>query len=487
MSLPRVYTDTTDAQPVRSAATDSTTAAIAIETLRGPVGIPTVSLNMTQWEANHGPRTGINIPAHNAAFVLFREGAARVVTSRVIGATPVAATANIAGATATSLTISAVSPGEWANGAAGGLAFDVDVAGSDVTLKLYLNGLLMAQVTAQTRADLVTAAAANATFAKYAALGLGADTTLPVATASNTNLAGGAADLTNVTPTQVRAAVTAITVAYGPLQVLAPGRTTAASLQAVAEGAQPLGRVLLGNIAAGQSAAAVISIAATLRALGTGATGLPRLIGLWAQDAVGPGPFPGSSITVPWSVVEAGILARVQRDAGHPNVAAAGTYGRSQWAQGVNAYWSEADADALTDAGVNVVEEYLGPRNATFISVDNPATSNWGDLAHSRVAMDFLFRARAIGREFQGRVLSADGIVQGDFGGRLRDVLEDYLKRSAIFGDSTTAYRVDVGPSVNTIDRIAAGEIWAEVGVRMSPHVDDVHVILARVPITQAV
>jgi hypothetical protein len=119
--------------------------------------------------------------------------------------------------------------------------------------------------------------------------------------------------------------------------------------------------------------------------------------------------------------------------------------------------------------------------------VDNPATSNWGDLAHSRVAMDFLFRARAIGREFQGRVLSADGIVQGDFGGRLRDVLEDYLKRSAIFGDSTTAYRVDVGPSVNTIDRIAAGEIWAEVGVRMSPHVDDVHVILARVPITQAV
>jgi hypothetical protein len=229
------------------------------------------------------------------------------------------------------------------------------------------------------------------------------------------------------------------------------------------------------------------SAAAMRAATGRGAAGISRLGGVWANHLTGPGLVPGGSRTVPATVIVAGLIARLQRADGHPNVAPFGDFGVPRWATAIADPFTAADAAALFDSGVNVFTDYLGtPRNRSFRTLELPGTSEWVDLAHTRTDRQMHAIAMDVGRGMGARVVNRDTIA--DFGSRLRLRLVDELyKRGALFGDTADqAVRVDT-ESVNDTTSIAEREVNAAVGVRMSEHAEFVRVELAKVPIGQEV
>src|SRR4051812_2096800 len=182
-------------------------------------------------------RTGVGIPGFDAIDVAFREGVPEVYLARLLGPAAVGASANLAGGTGTVLTIRAHEPGEWGNGAAGGLSYEGinGPAGSSERVVIIRRpgtpggpSELGRTTAVTTRADLQAALLRILKPAVGAGLldvTLGADTGLPTV-AGPTNLAGGLADVGSITSTHVRTALDLVNVDEGPMQVVTPGRDT---------------------------------------------------------------------------------------------------------------------------------------------------------------------------------------------------------------------------------------------------------------------
>jgi hypothetical protein len=481
--LPSTTVTSVDAPPVLSAVLDSTQAFVAVEMFRGPTA-PQKIVSPSQLAKTY-ERTGVGIPGFDVVDILIREGVPTVYVARVVGPGAVAASANLAGSSGTSLVVTAKEPGEWGNGTTGGLAVDTDVSGGLVTVKIYRNGAIVEQSPALgTRADIV---AWSLTTSKWVNITLGADTTLPVATGSATNLAGGNADLVNVTPTHVRQALDRFGADLGSGQVLIPGRTTVASSTEALEHCAARNRVALLESDDSLNATATAAVAAQLRALGSGAEGISRLGGLWAQRATGPGVTPGTTRSVPWTVQVAGLIAKREAIEGHPNVMPIEDFGVPVWATGLSREWSPADAELIHDAGCNVARMFLGrPRNISFDSLDDPDASLWSELSHSRVERVITVNAYDIGRKFAGRQIDGQGLLFNDFKSALKQILTELWQRGALYGETPAdAFVVDVGPTQNTTETIEAREVRAAIGIKLSPHALFVEIELSRVPLAQ--
>jgi hypothetical protein len=64
-----------------------------------------------------------------------------------------------------------------------------------------------------------------------------------------------------------------------------------------------------------------------------------------------------------------------------------------------------------------------------------------------------------------------------EFGGALKGMLLPFWTDGSLFGDSPDeAFTVDVGPAVNTDATMAAGELHAKLGVRLSPFAERVYI-----------
>jgi hypothetical protein len=68
------------------------------------------------------------------------------------------------------------------------------------------------------------------------------------------------------------------------------------------------------------------------------------------------------------------------------------------------------------------------------------------------------------------------------FGGDLTGMLVPYYEAGALFGSSVDdAFYVDVGPTINTLATIAAGELHALLALRMSPFAEYVVIDIVKV------
>ena len=66
-------------------------------------------------------------------------------------------------------------------------------------------------------------------------------------------------------------------------------------------------------------------------------------------------------------------------------------------------------------------------------------------------------------------------------------MLMTYYNAGALYGQNATdAFSINTGPAVNTPTLLAAGQLTAQVGVRLSPDAQLVQINLNAVPITQA-
>ena len=202
-----------------------------------------------------------------------------------------------------------------------------------------------------------------------------------------------------------------------------------------------------------------------------------------------PGLAAGTERVVPWSPIQAALCARVDA-AGNPNQAAAGRWGEPDYVTGLTQEFSAGDRETLLYAGVDTAATVYGAVQAygfRTLSDPNGPRREWRELNWARLDMAIKARSRAKGQDWLFSQLDGRGHTISAFGGVLTGVLMDFYDRDALFGDDPTqAFAVNVGPQVNTVDKIADGILSAVMPCRMSPHAELVQIVTVKVPVTVA-
>lgn len=283
------------------------------------------------------------------------------------------------------------------------------------------------------------------------------------------------------------AALALFTPDLGPGQVFAPGRVTAAQHVELAKHAALNNRVALHD---GVNSANV----ATLTTLATpGTTALQdRVASLWAPWLDVPNPIGAGTVEAPPSAIVAGIMARNDANGVSQNQPSGGVLGRSYIAQDAVVAFSDADRTTLNANGVNILRPMFGGVRIygyrTLADPNDLSESNYLLLSNARLYMAIQAVLEVVAERFVLREIDGQGLVIQEFGGALTGELLPFWLRGSLYGGSPDeAFRVDVGPNVNTEESIAAGELRANVALRMSPFAEEVILEIVKVKITEAV
>jgi hypothetical protein len=227
--------------------------------------------------------------------------------------------------------------------------------------------------------------------------------------------------------------------------------------------------------------AAPDATAAELEAVADGlsATVNARYGALFAPAAVCPGVTSAATRDVPFSALEAGIMAR--NDASYtPNVASAGANGQSRFAVDLTARFTERES--LNDSGVDIARIVYGGVRAYGYRTLASEDTGWHLLSNARLNMEIVAKAEEIGERYLFTQIDGRRVTISQFGADLSGMLVPYYEAGSLFGESVDdAFYVDVGPAVNTLESIAAGNLRAIVGLRMSPFAEFVVIEIVKV------
>lgn len=350
MSLPGRSTTTVDQPAPRGPRLRLATPFVIAELEHGGTE-PLLVNSLRDLQRQTGARTSDTADAHDWLDAHFQEGGVSAYVLPLRGPAAAVATHNVmdgAGSPAVALTVSAIEPGAYWNGAAGGLSVDIDVSSTNFEVKVYLDGTLVeTSGMVATGADAAAWAAASSNYVTITD-GPGVD---PVATGSAANLTGGADDFAGITTTEITAAATAFSAELGPGHYVLPGRTDTASILAVAAVADGRNRLVKADLTDTATVGTLTTAAATLRA-----SDYADIIDILAPRVTIPGLADGTSRTVPLSAIRSGIEGRNDQAGESPNQPAAGRWGITRYAIAVSQAWGDTDRETLNDAGVNIAK-----------------------------------------------------------------------------------------------------------------------------------
>jgi phage tail sheath protein FI len=445
-------------------------------TERGPSDEPLLCLSLAHYVEQFGERVNYGA-VYDALDVAFREGSSAIYVGRIVGPAPVVATDILPAAVGDSMTISAKSAGVWGN------EIDViaDATGAEFTLVVeYLGDVVEASPTLASVAEAI-AWAANSDFIVIEDEG-GGD---PID--GTANLAGGTDDNANATDASRQAALALFSKELGPGQVAAPGFTTSQAFIDLLTHAEANNRRALLD-------APDTAVVATLTTASTALRGSPkkteRYGAMLAPWAVVPGLSAGTTRLVPYSAVQLGLIARSEGEGNTPNKAAAGKRGRARYATGLSQPpWDKAERGTLNEAGVTVAR-LIRDTVTTYgnRSITTPLTdSDWRSFSASRLMMAIAAAADLVLEDYDFEQIDGKGFVfsklEGDLGGR---ACMPFYIADALYGSTPSeAFVVNTGPDVNTPQTIAAEEIHAQIGARVSPTGELLTVEVVKVPITE--
>ena len=503
MSRPGVEVYSSAAAPPLGVPTDTSVAFVVSEAQQGPTDAPSRLTSLDDYTNTYGARVP-GVEGYDACDAAFREGVTTIYYMRLADSAAKAATGD-ADAVATGNTFDAANAGAWGNGLevkvvatpGGGtqaaeaqsalLDFaDPAAAGDTFIASVYLGGKAV-----QTSQELATRRDLSNFLqqASYVTI-TGPDDDTPLE-AGDVTLAGGADGTLPVAAGDdaFATALDAMPKTLGPGQLLAPGRSDVDSHSLMLLHAQERNRYCLldGNPTDGVTE--LTSAAAALRGSEQDRYGM-----LWGPWAVIPGIAQGTQRTVPWSAIQAGLIARNDK-AGNPNQAAAGSWGSSLYALGLTQTFTESECEQLLYAGVCTARPVYNEIQAyAFRSLSSQSGSNyqWWQANWGRLAMAIVAQGERVGQSFVFSQLDGRGLTIAAFGGQLGAVCKEFLDDGALFtdpdanGDPTTAYRVNVGPAVNTLDSLSDGKLIAVLSVRMSPHAELVQIYIVKTDITVA-
>ena len=200
-----------------------------------------------------------------------------------------------------------------------------------------------------------------------------------------------------------------------------------------------------------------------------------------------PGPA-GAPVTVPYSGVQAALIARADAATGNPNEAAAGANGMHRGTLGLSQTYDDATRKSLNEQGVTLAKEKYGAiRTYGGRTAAGPADTNWLPFGNARVLMAIAHEADAVAENYVFRQIDGGRRLFAALETDLNGVCLRYFNLGALFGDSAEeAFDVDTGPQVNTLATIAAQEIHAVIRLRVSPFGEWVAIDVVKVPIQQA-
>lgn len=446
---------------------------------RGPLGASLVR-SPKDYEARYGPRSGGSLLS-DAVSTYFAEGGGVLYVSRAVGTGSAASSAAFGSMTAT-----AVSPGLWgdeltvAAEAPASLAERLRganplLAGDPIVITVaYQGSVLERSYTVASAADAVTWAQE---YSALISLAQGADNVVPVA-GTTVDLNGGA-DGAAVDQTALQAALDRLDFALGPGQVCAPGLTTSAVHEALLGHADSRKRCALLDL---PDDADPLALGAAVQAL-YGTQGV-RFASAWAPWAQCPGPA-GSVITVPYSALEAALIAVADKATGNPNEPAAGANGVSRYATGLSQTFSDEEREALNEAGVCMAKVVYGDvRSYGYRTAAGPDDTNWLWFGNSRVIMAVAHEADAAAENYVLRQIDGRRQLFAALETDLRGICLRYFTAGALYGETPEeAFSVDTGDQVNTTDTIKRGEVHAVIRLRVSPAAEWVVIAVVKVPV----
>lgn len=473
-----------DTPATRSAPTATDGAFWVGFTQKGPATEAIEVTSLDDFEDTYGTEESF-APLWFYAKMFFRFGGTRLTIGRVQGDAAAVATGNLfdqAGSTNPgdiALAVTSVDKSEWANG----LNVTVTVAGSDFTITVTHDTDTSVSESSGTLADRAAAVTWAAT-SEYIRLALGASNEDPRAQAASLTSGTddhGAADEDNWTA--ARALFEAEK--FGPGQVAAPGRTTDAAHLALFAHAAGFNRFALADA---PDTATVATLTAAADAIDAGGDG--RYGSLWAPWLLVNSDTPGSTRTIPPSVVMSAMLSRAdargtprsQPPAGDPDgIINTPVTGLSQDP------WDSGDRDDLEDAGVSIFlidnQQVAAWSNRT---VDQSGDPRWESASPMRVLMAMIARFRVIGKRYEHKRLDGKRHKIVEFGNELTAVCKDHYDADDLFGDTPReAYTVDVGPSVNTTTTIQDKRLLASIEVHNTDTVNNVRIELNRRLLTE--
>jgi len=454
---------------------------ICAEAQMGSVTAPTKLTSLDQFTTNYGARVA-GTYGYDAVDAALHEGVTSVYFMRLAdGATGAKADAKAVGGEGAEAV--AASPGTWGN------TLELVVAsasGGNFTGQVKLSGAIV-----QTTLPVATVEALSEALAAGQYLRLvKASKPTEAPKAGTVTLAGGTDGKVPITSNKVLPeALALIPPSLGPGQVLAPGKSDAeshAALLAHAAGTATAGvnRIALLDGASTDTETQLKAEAAALRG-----TVQDRYGALWAPWATIPGLAPGTSRSVPWSVIQAGICARNDA-AGNVNQAGGGSWGVSRYATGLLSTFTDAEREALLLAGVNTARSVYGViENYAFRTLVDPngVRGAWRELNHARTNMAIVAKSEEVGEEIIFSQLDGKGHTIAKFNGMLAGMLKGLYDDGALYGDEPAeAFTVNTGPAVNTPATLAEGTLKAVLAVRMSPHGELIYIEIVKVPITVA-
>jgi len=462
---PGVTVELVEDAPSGNAVLDSGQAFFIGVAQRGPSRAVRVT-SLSGYSRVFGDRAGASL-LYDSVNAYFTEGGAVLYVSRITGPDADTATGTLG-----VFTVDAASPGAWGNQVAVRLE---DAAATGGTGAVQLVVAYDSQDVE--RSPALTTPEALVTWAEtrsaYVALTY---TTGALAPAAAVTLAGGVDDNT-VDADSVKAALDRFTYELGPGQVAAPGLTTTMVADALFDHVDATRRVTLLDAPDSPDPLVVGAAATALEG-----TPQARYAAMFAPWAIYPGPAVATTVVVPYSAVQAGLIARLDAATQNPNLAAAGVNGITRGAVGLTQVWSDEQRQTLNEQGVTVaVTKYGTIRTYGARSAAGPAELNWMWFGGAREVMAVAHESDAIGENYVLRQIDGQGVLFTQLNAALKGMLLEHYGRGALYGATPEeAFNVNTGSSVNTPETIAAGEVHAVIRLKTSPTAEWVHIVIIK-------
>jgi hypothetical protein len=452
-----------NAPAVASRPTDTGKLFVLAQTERGTTTEAIVAKSMPELLAKCGGKISQSV-LRDAAEAAFQEGVSTMLFGRVVGATPVAASVELETAGKTkSIKVAAKNVGEWGNS----LKVQVKAGETEGFYRLVIteNG-----VPVEETPDLLSQAAAatwseTSTYVTVTVLGGSGNPAVVAAT----ELTGGTQDFTHVTTASWEAALALFPKDLGCGQIVAFGNTSSGVQIALEKHGEENNRTPLPdlpNIKAGETLAEyeakLITAASPLRTV-TGA----RRSAAYGPWAIIPGLAPGTTRVVPYSAIQAGMLALKDATAEPPpiNEPSAGENGQPRYATGLTAVFSRAQIEALTEGGVNAARVLPGGQIETYgnRTLVKPETEPaWEEVSAARLYMFVASRGEEILASFKWKQIDRARLLFN----RVAKELQGFLGSLGSMLDNDVTEAVDTGPGVNTDVTIKEKRIIADLTVQ---------------------
>lgn len=446
---------------------------------KGSVTEPIRAISLADAVDKVGERLAANPYLYDAVDCAFREGASVIYVGRAVGAESATASKEAVDAAGKkTLKFLAASPGEWGNS----IKVEITLSGGSITITVKEgSSTVETSPPLDTNSEAVEWAKAS-TYVEVE--DISAAESAGDAKTQSLTLSGGKDDVAGTGTAQIEDAFDLLTKDLGPGQVAAPGFTSEAVHKALLTHASATNRKALLDDPIESSASELISHVTALR----GATAKDGcILGSWA---VVPGVSLGTSRKVPYSGIQIGLIARSEGEGNNPNKAAAGPRGKSRYATDLVTKFTDTERGELDEAGVitSIMVRGIITTYGNVTCVNQTTEPNWKSFSASRLVMGVAAKANEIMESYDFEEIDGHGLVfkklEGDLSGAA--CMPFYLA-NALYGQTPAeAFFVNTGPDVNTPTSIAAEELKAQIGIRVSSSASFLETEVVKVPITES-